>query len=138
MTQVKTNAKGNPDHHSHTGPDPTTRSSLPPVGALVAAMLATAVLALGLALRAPLATTVLGLILFGVLHNVLEIRYVAGRFAAILTGRFLVLLLGLTTAIALCRLSAALWPQGSRMAWPLAAGSGCVAVMGLGSPDPAA
>ena len=40
--------------------------------------------ALALALRAPLATTVLGLIFFGVLHNVLEIRYVAGRFASVL------------------------------------------------------
>ena len=48
----------------------------------------------------------LGLIVFGVLHNVLEIRYVAGRFASLLTGRFLVLLLILTSGIALCRLTA--------------------------------
>ena len=43
-------------------------------------MLAAATGAMALATRAPLATTVLGLIAFGVLHNVLEIRYVAGRF----------------------------------------------------------
>ena len=56
-----------------------------------------------------------GLIIFGVLHNVLEIRYVAGRFAAILTGRFLALLLLLTTGIAACRLTAAAWPHGARL-----------------------
>ena len=60
--------------------------------------------------------TVLGLLLFGVLHNVLEIRYVAGRFAALLTGRFLALLLVLTSGIALCRLTAAGWPHRSRYA----------------------
>ena len=40
-------------------------------------MLAAAAAALVLATRAPLTTTVLGLIAFGVLHNVLEIRYVS-------------------------------------------------------------
>ena len=61
--------------------------------------------------------TVLGLLLFGVLHNVLEIRYVAGRFAALLTGRFLALLLALITGIALCRLDrASLARSGSRYA----------------------
>ena len=69
------------------------------------------------ALRAPLTVTVLGLLLFGVLHNVLEIRYVAGRFAALLTGRFLVLLLALITGIALCRLTAQLVAT-SRPGWP--------------------
>ena len=73
---------------------------------------------MALALRAPLATTVLGLIAFGVLHNVLEIRYVAGRFAGLLTGRFLRLLLVLTTGIALCRLAAGAWPQAARSAAP--------------------
>src|SRR5262245_45185191 len=43
-----------------------------------------AVAALALALRLPVATTVLGLVLFGLLHNVLELRYVAGRFDNIL------------------------------------------------------
>jgi hypothetical protein len=75
-----------------------------------------AALALALALRAPLSLTVLGLLLFGALHNVLEIRYVAGRFAALLTGRFLLLLLALTTGIALCRLTGQFWPVGARYA----------------------
>jgi hypothetical protein len=73
-----------------------------------------AALSLAVALRAPLATTVLGLIAFGVLHNVLEIRYVAGRFAGLLTGRFLRLLLVLTSGIALCRLAAGYWPGPAR------------------------
>jgi hypothetical protein len=59
--------------------------------------------ALALALRAPLATTVLGLIAFGVLHNVLEIRYVAGRFASVLRGDFLLLLVALISGIVVCR-----------------------------------
>ena len=69
-------------------------------------MLLTAVAALALAARAPLTVTVLGLIAFGVLHNVLEIRYVAGRFAAILTGRFLILLFACSGIVA-CRIW---WP----------------------------
>ena len=40
---------------------------------------AAACAALALALRLPVATTVLGLVAFGVLHNVLELRYVTGR-----------------------------------------------------------
>ena len=79
-------------------------------------MLGAAALSLAVALRAPLTVTVLGLLLFGVLHNVLEIRYVAGRFAAVLTGRFLALLLALTSGIALCRLTAQWWPAPAR--WP--------------------
>ena len=79
-------------------------------------MLGAAALSLAVALRAPLTLTVLGLLLFGVLHNVLEIRYVAGRFAAVLTGRFLALLLALTSGIALCRLTAQWWPAPARLA----------------------
>ncbi len=63
-----------------------------------------AIAALGLALRLPVATTVLGLALFGVLHNVLELRYVAGRFDNILTGSFLRLLVALITGVLICRL----------------------------------
>ncbi len=48
-----------------------------------------AAVALAVAVRAPLATTVLGLMAFGVLHNVLELRYVSGRFAPVLSGRLL-------------------------------------------------
>lgn len=73
---------------------------------MVLGVIFTAVLALTIAVRAPLATSVLGLIAFGVLHNVLEIRYVAGRFAQILTGRFLTLLLILITGIVVCRVAA--------------------------------
>ncbi len=79
-------------------------------------MLGVAALALVLATRAPLATTVLGLIAFGVLHNVLEIRYVAGRFAPVLSGRLLGLLLVLITGIVVCRLLTAFWPSGARYA----------------------
>jgi hypothetical protein len=50
---------------------------------------------------------VLGLIAFGVLHNVLELRYVAGRFADVLRGRLLWTLVGLITGIVVCRLFAA-------------------------------
>src|SRR5262252_1964362 len=61
-------------------------------------------LALGLALRMPVATVVLGLVAFGVLHNVLELRYVAGRFDAVLAGPFLGLLVVLVTGVLVCRL----------------------------------
>ncbi|MFE7527033.1 hypothetical protein ACFU7Y_15060 [Kitasatospora sp. NPDC057542] len=63
-----------------------------------------AVLALVPALRAPTGLAVLGLAAFGLLHNVLELRYVAGRFATVLTGPLLRLLLALVTGIVLCRL----------------------------------
>jgi hypothetical protein len=72
--------------------------------------------ALAIALRAPLATTVLGLIAFGVLHNVLELRYVAGRFAPVLSGRFLAVLLALISAIVACRLAALFVGQPARFA----------------------
>ncbi|MEV7188421.1 hypothetical protein [Kitasatospora sp. NPDC093102] len=63
-----------------------------------------AALALALALRAPTGLAVLGLAAFGLLHNVLELRYVAGRFATVMTGPLLRLLLALVTGIVLCRL----------------------------------
>lgn len=86
----------------------------PRIGTLVGVLGAATIASLALALRAPLATTVLGLILFGLLHNVLEIRYVAGRFATILTGRFLALLLVLITGVVLCRVALPLWPAPAR------------------------
>ncbi|MEV7021112.1 hypothetical protein [Kitasatospora sp. NPDC093558] len=61
-------------------------------------------LALVLALRAPTGLAVLGLAAFGLLHNVLELRYVAGRFAVVLAGPLLRLLLALVTGIVVCRL----------------------------------
>jgi hypothetical protein len=72
--------------------------------------------ALVVAVRAPLATTVLGLIAFGVLHNVLELRYVSGRFAAVLSGRLLLWLVGLITAIVLCRLAGMIVGEPARLA----------------------
>jgi hypothetical protein len=60
--------------------------------------------ALALGLRLPVATVVLGLVAFGVLHNVLELRYVTGRFDAILAGPFLWLLGALITGVVVCRL----------------------------------
>jgi len=75
-----------------------------------------AAVALAIAVRAPLATTVLGLMAFGVLHNVLELRYVTGRFAAVLAGRLLSWLLGLITVIVLCRLAGMIVGEPARLA----------------------
>lgn len=73
----------------------------------VAELSAVIVLVLGLALMLPLATTVFALILFGVLHNYFEIRYVLGRFDRLLVGRLGVAILLALTAIVLIRLLAA-------------------------------
>ncbi|MET3803585.1 hypothetical protein ABIB25_000569 [Nakamurella sp. UYEF19] len=67
-------------------------------------LLAFAVLSLGLALRAPLTTTAVALMVFGVLHNVLELRYIGGRFSALLGRPLLQLLVALITGIVLVRL----------------------------------
>lgn len=95
---------------------PVAAVGLPSAHWLVGGILITATVALGIAVRAPLTTTVLGLIAFGVLHNVLEIRYVAGRFAQILTGRFLALLLIMITGIVGCRLAAGYVGEPARYA----------------------
>ncbi len=116
MTQVSANAKGKPYHHDSADLSQNTSTSVPPARLLITGMLAVAGVSLALATRAPLTVTVLGLMLFGVLHNILEIRYVAGRFASLLTGRFLILLLILTSGIALCRLTAQFWPDVARYA----------------------
>lgn len=68
-------------------------------------MVLAAVGAFALAVNAPIATTVLGLIAFGVLHNVLELRYVTGRFQAVLKGRFLISLVALVSGIVVCRVA---------------------------------
>jgi hypothetical protein len=67
-------------------------------------VLAAAAAALALALHTPIATIVIGLVLFGILHNFLEIRYVTGRFPAILSRSFLELLAVLVTGVVVCRL----------------------------------
>lgn len=89
--------------------------------------------ALGVATHAPLATTVLGLMAFGVLHNILELRYVTGRFAAVLSGRLLLWLFGLITVIVLCRLAAVVVGQPARLAEIVVGyavlGAACVAAL---------
>src|SRR4029453_17923759 len=68
-------------------------------------LLLAAAAALALALRAPLPTTVLGLVAFGVLHNALDLLYVAGRLPGVRAGRFLALLVALVSGIVLCRVA---------------------------------
>lgn len=60
--------------------------------------------ALGLALALPLATSVFALLLFGVLHNYFELRYVVGRFGGLFAGRLAEAALVGLTAIVLLRL----------------------------------
>jgi hypothetical protein len=67
--------------------------------------------ALALALRAPLLLTVVGLVTFGVLHNALELRYVMGRFANVLRGPLLWILVALISGIVGCRLAGARTPE---------------------------
>lgn len=61
------------------------------------------VLVLAVSLRMPAGTAVVGLASLGILHNVLELRYMAGRFQQVLHGPFLRLLAALITGIVLCR-----------------------------------
>lgn len=92
------------DDSSVRTPAPATGQGALGYGALVAFVAAIGI-ALALALRLPAATTVFGLALFGILHNVTELRYVLGRFGGVLVGPLLVLLLALSTGIVLCRLA---------------------------------
>lgn len=62
------------------------------------------VLAAALAVRAPLLASVVGLMVLGILHNVLELRYVLARWTATFRGSFRVVVLGLVTVIAFGRL----------------------------------
>jgi hypothetical protein len=103
--------QGEPERGGVPGEHAGHADAPPPVVGTVG-LLAVAVVALGLALRVPIATTALALMAFGVLHNVLEIRYVGGRFATLLSGAFLKLLLALITGIVLCRLLGALFGGG--------------------------
>lgn len=59
--------------------------------------------AAGLAIRASLAVAVVGLIVFGILHNVLELRYVVGRFGAVLAGTGVGMLIALISVIVAAR-----------------------------------
>lgn len=60
-----------------------------------------------LASRAPLVASVAGLMVFGILHNVLELRYVLRRWAGVFAGRWGLAVLGVVTLIALGRLAGA-------------------------------
>ena len=65
---------------------------------------AVSALALVLATSAPLATTVFALLLFGMLHNYFELRYLIGRFGGLFRGRLAEAVLVGLTAIVLLRL----------------------------------
>ncbi|MCC7371663.1 MAG: hypothetical protein IT306_24810 [Chloroflexi bacterium] len=68
----------------------------------VAELAAVVTVGLGLALSLPLATSVFALLLFGVLHNYFELRYVVGRFGPLFSRRlFEATLLGLTVVVVL-------------------------------------
>ena len=75
-------------------------------------MLGFVVVAMALALRAPLTTTAVALMVFGVLHNVLELRYIGGRFSSVMTGPLLRLLVALVSGIVLVRLLGAAFGLG--------------------------
>lgn len=79
-------------------------------------MLGATLAATALATSAPMATAVVGLILFGVLHNLLEVRYVVGRFSDLLTRPFLSLLAVLVTGVAASRLLSGVAPASARIA----------------------
>lgn len=70
----------------------------------IAGFVLAAAVALAVSLRLPAGTAVVGLAVFGILHNVLELRYVTGRFEGVLRGPFLRLLGVLITGIVVCRL----------------------------------
>ena len=74
-----------------------------------------AVAALAVALGAPLWSTALALMAFGLLHNALELRYVGGRFPRLLSGPYLLALVGIITAIVVARLAASLGGSGWTM-----------------------
>jgi len=69
-------------------------------------MVAAAAAALGVALYAPLATNVIGLVTLGIVRNLCELRYVFGRFDSAWTSRLLRLLLWGISAIAILRVAA--------------------------------
>jgi hypothetical protein len=81
-------------------------SAVPRSRTLTLLVLGAVAASLAVTLRSPVATAVIGLILFGVLHNLLEIRYVVGRFGGLLARPFLDLLVVLVTGIVAFRLLA--------------------------------
>lgn len=94
-----------------TGTRPSTRPA-PPSGPVLVAGAALAVpVVLAVSTTAPLATVVLGLIGFGLLHHVLEYRYLAGRFARLFTPAVWALLGLLITGIVISRAGMMPHPQ---------------------------
>ncbi len=92
---------------STTNAGTSTTSVSSNAGRYAAELAAAAALAIVIAVNSPLATTVIGLICFGILHNVLELRYVLGRFGDLLSGGIGVLLVILVSGIAVTRLGGA-------------------------------
>jgi hypothetical protein len=70
-------------------------------------LLVGAALAAAVAVWAPLPLAVVGLVLIGPTHTVLELRYVLGRFGSVLSGWFLPTALLLITVVAAARLAGA-------------------------------
>ena len=85
------------DHRTLVGPRSLARR---PTWEFVTA----SVLAGLLAVLVPLHTVVLGLVVFGIVHNAFELRYVLGRFHHVLHGPFLAIMLAAVSGIALRRL----------------------------------
>jgi hypothetical protein len=79
------------------------RASGRPAG-LVGVVVGASAVALALAVTAPMATIVLGLVFFGMLAAILSSRYLVGRFAALLDPAFVRLLGALVTGVVVCGL----------------------------------
>ena len=97
------------------GPAPTPQTPLMPYAVspvsghrpgLMGVAVGVSVLALAVSVLAPMATIVLGLVFFGVLSATLSLRYLVGRFAALLDPDFVRVLVVLITAVALTGLLA--------------------------------
>ncbi|MDQ6658183.1 MAG: hypothetical protein M3Z00_08175 [Actinomycetota bacterium] len=74
------------------------------IGAGTIGLAAVAVISLVLALSGPMATTAVALMAFGVLHNVLELRYIGGRYVTVVSSTLIGLLVALATGIVLTRI----------------------------------
>jgi hypothetical protein len=81
------------------------RTRLPSDAAVDLAVVA--VVALPLAVAFPVATSIGALVLFGLAHTVLELRWVLARFTPVLSGRLLAAAAAAATVIALARLAGA-------------------------------
>lgn len=102
-------------------------------------LLLAALVGLAVALRAPLGTTVIGLMLFGVFHNLFELRYLAGRFViGRLTSRTAWLLAAPILAVVLVRATSGslLGPLAARHA-EVALVYGSLVLAALTAPRPA-